>query len=170
MKNWNIYFLGAIILIIYFGSGLVDDIKQGQKVIKDEIFKSRADMAAIMTKLGADEKEKALFYKLQKNQDVWQGTGCAQCHTNLQLALPITKITITEAMQIVREGNERTKAGGMPTYSARGTRDRNSMTDADLKVRLDALYVKELLDFVEAPNSNHQNGSQNNQVSQILNR
>lgn len=157
MKNWNIYFLAAIILIIYFGNGMVSEIKEGQNVLKDEMFKNRADMGAIITKIGADEKEKALFYKLQKNQDVWQGTGCAQCHSSLQLALPITKITIAEAMQIVREGNKRTRAGGMPTYAARGTRDRNSMTDADLKVRLDALYVKELLDFVDLPQNTQSN-------------
>lgn len=151
MKNWNIFFFAAILLVIYFGKGMIDDITVGQKEVKDEMLKNRADMVAIINKIGADEKERMLFYKLQKNQDVWQGTGCAQCHTNLKNALPMSKISISEAMQIVREGNEKTKAAGMPLYSNRLTRDRNSISDADLKVRLDALYIKELLDYVDPP-------------------
>lgn len=149
MKNWNVFFLAAVLLVIYFGNGMISELVESQKSLKDELLKNRADMNSIITKIGADEKEKMLFYKLQKNQDVWAGTACGACHTSIQNALPITKISVSEAMQIVREGNEHTLAAGMPKFSARATRDRNSITDADLKVRLDALYIKELLDFAK---------------------
>lgn len=149
MKNWNIWYLAGIIAVIYFGMGMVDGIKLTIDKNTDVLMKLRAEAQAIGTQLQADEKEKSLFYKLQKNQDVWAGTGCVQCHATLENALPLRKISVSEAMQIVREGNEKTKLAGMPTYTARADRNRNSITDADLKVRLDALYTKEFLDHAK---------------------
>ncbi|STP08614.1 Uncharacterised protein [Helicobacter cinaedi] len=37
----------------------------------------------------------------------------------------------------------------MPNYTARATRDKNSITDSELKVRLDALYTQELLQYAK---------------------
>lgn len=150
MKNWNIWFLAGILAVLYFGNSIFENIKESVEKNTDTLMKLRAEAQAIGTQLQADEKEKALFYKLQKNQDVWAGTGCAQCHSTLENALPLRKISVSEAIQIVRNGNERTRAAGMPTYTARASRDKNSITDADLKVRLDALYTKEFLDYAEA--------------------
>ena len=149
MKNWNIWYLAGILAVIYFGYSMIESVNAAIEKNTDTLMKLRAEAQAIGTQLQSDEKEKALFYKLQKNQDVWAGTGCAQCHSTLETALPMRKISVSEAMQIVRNGNERTKAAGMPTYTARASRDRNSITDADLKVRLDSLYTKELLDFAK---------------------
>ncbi|ETD27321.1 hypothetical protein [Helicobacter canis] len=150
MKNWNIWFLVGILAVIYFGNSMIESINNAINKNTDTLMKLRAEAQAIGTQLQSDEKEKALFYKLQKNQDVWSGTGCAQCHSTLENSLPIRKISVSEAIQIVRNGNERTRAAGMPTYTARASRDKNSITDADLKVRLDALYTKEFLDYAEA--------------------
>lgn len=150
MKNWNIWFLAGILAVLYFGNSIFENLKESVEKNTDTLMKLRAEAQAIGTQLQADEKEKALFYKLQKNQDVWSGTGCAQCHSTLENALPLRKISVSEAIQIVRNGNERTRAAGMPTYTARASRDKNSITDADLKVRLDALYTKEFLDYAEA--------------------
>lgn len=150
MKNWNLWYLAGILAVLYFGNSIFENIKESVEKNTDTLMKLRAEAQAIGTQLQADEKEKALFYKLQKNQDVWAGTGCAQCHSTLENALPLRKISVSEAIQIVRNGNERTRAAGMPTYTARASRDKNSITDADLKVRLDALYTKEFLDYAEA--------------------
>lgn len=150
MKNWNIWYLAGILAVIYFGNSMIESVNAAINKNTDTLMKLRAESQAIGTQLQSDEKEKALFYKLQKNQDVWAGTGCAQCHSTLESALPMRKISVSEAMQIVRNGNERTKAAGMPTYTARASRDKNSITDADLKVRLDTLYTKEFLDYAQA--------------------
>lgn len=150
MKNWNIWYLAGILAVLYFGNSIFENLKESVEKNTDTLMKLRAEAQAIGTQLQSDEKEKALFYKLQKNQDVWSGTGCAQCHSTLDNALPLRKISVSEAIQIVRNGNERTRAAGMPTYTAKASRDKNSITDADLKVRLDALYTKEFLDYAEA--------------------
>lgn len=150
MKNWNIWYLAGILSVLYFGNSIFENLKESVEKNTDTLMKLRAEAQAIGTQLQSDEKEKALFYKLQKNQDVWSGTGCAQCHSTLENSLPIRKISVSEAIQIVRNGNERTRAAGMPTYTARASRDKNSITDADLKVRLDALYTKEFIDYAEA--------------------
>ena len=149
MKNWNIWYLAAILSVLYFGNSMIQGIKESDEKVADQVMHLRAEAQAISTKLSTDEKEKAMFYKLQKNQDVWNGTGCATCHNTIQMALPIRKISVSEAINIVRNGNKTSIAGGMPTYAARATRDRNSITDADLKVRLDALYIKEFLDYAK---------------------
>lgn len=150
MKNWNLWYLAGILAVIYFGNSMIESVNAAINKNTDTLMKLRAEAQAIGTQLQSDEKEKALFYKLQKNQDVWAGTGCAQCHSTLDNALPLHKISVSEAIQIVRNGNERTRAAGMPTYTARASRDKNSITDADLKVRLDALYTKEFLDYAQA--------------------
>lgn len=150
MKNWNLWYLAGILAVLYFGNSMIQDVKGANAKVADQVMLLRAEAQAISSRINTDEKEKALFYKLQKNQDVWSGTGCAQCHSTMELALPIRKISVSEAIQIVRNGNERTRAGGMPTYTARASRDKNSITDADLKVRLDTLYTKEFLDYAEA--------------------
>lgn len=152
MTNWNLWYLAGILAVLYFGNSIFENVKESVDKNTEILMRLRAEAKAIGSQLQSDEKEKALFYKLQKNQDVWAGTGCAQCHTTLDNALPIRKITVSEAIQIVRNGNERTLSAGMPTYTARASRDKNSITDADLKVRLDALYTKEFLDYAEAKN------------------
>lgn len=161
MKNWNIWYLAGILAVIYFGNSMIESVNAAINKNTDTLIKLRAEAQAIGTQLQSDEKEKALFYKLQKNQDVWAGTGCAQCHSTLENALPLRKISVSEAIQIVRNGNERTKAAGMPTYTARASRDRNSITDADLKVRLDSLYTKELLDFAKPKDMDTKGGGIN---------
>lgn len=153
MKNWNIWFFAAIIAVIYFGNSMIDGIKTNQNKIEDKLLLFSAKADAISVRLDAKEKEVADFYKLQKNQDTWQGTGCVQCHNTLSMSLPINKITIAEAIDVVRNGTEASRAGGMPQYSSRGTRDRHSITDSELKVRLDALYTKELLQYAKEKES-----------------
>lgn len=149
MKNWNLWFLVAILAVLYIGDKFVQDLKVGQSKVADKVSENQAILQTLSQQMSINETERLSFYKLQKNQDVWAGTGCAQCHNTLKTSLPINRISVAEAMEIVREGTERTKALGMPTYTSRGTRDRNSITDADLKVRLDALYIKEFLDVAE---------------------
>lgn len=150
MKNWNLWYLAGILAVLYFGSSMIEELKRVQEKTTDQLMKLRAEAEGIGRKLQTDEQEKTNFYKLQKNQDIWAGTGCAQCHNTLATALPIRKISIASAIEIVRNGTPETRAAGMPLYTPRATRDKNSITDADLKVRLDALYVKEFLDYAKA--------------------
>lgn len=106
---------------------------------------NQAEFKAIASKIGSDENEKLQYLKLQANQNVWRETACIQCHNTTALALPINKITINEAIDIVRKGTEKSLAGGMPTYSARNTRGRDSITDSELQMRFQHLYTKEFL-------------------------
>lgn len=149
MKNWNIWFFIGLLVIIYFGESALEKLTQATASNKDKIEMMRGELSAIAKRLDTNDKDRINFYKVQKNQDVWSGTACINCHNSIQNALPINKISIAQAMEIVRNGNENTKKGGMPTYTSRATRDKNSITDADLKVRLDALYTKELLDYAK---------------------
>lgn len=149
MKNWNIWFFFGLVLLLYLGSRMVEDLRFGQKRIEDKLLSFSARLESVATAMNASQKESADFYKLQKNQDVWEGTACINCHNTLNTALPIYKRTIPEAINIVRNGTQETKAGGMPTYSSRPTRDSNSITDSELKVRFDALYTQEFLQYAK---------------------
>ena len=149
MKNWNLLFFLSVCAILYFGNGEVKDIIASMSKNKDEITLMRGELKAISQALNASEKDKMTFYKLQKNNEVWQGTACASCHNTIEMALPINKRSVAEAIEIVRNGTQRSREGGMPLYTPRATRDRNSITDSELKVRFDALYTKELLEYAK---------------------
>lgn len=124
---------------------LTDSLKKQIDNLIHVTQNNQAEFKAIATKIGSDEDEKIRYLKLQANQNVWRETACIQCHNTTELALPINKITINEAIAIVREGNERSLAGGMPKYSARNTRGRDSITDSELQMRFQHLYTKEFL-------------------------
>ncbi|NDJ26344.1 hypothetical protein GW575_00030 [Campylobacter sp. MIT 19-121] len=137
-----IVFLIAVYVIF---KGFVDEYVKINADLKDKIDIMFAETRALSVKMNLDEREKINFLKLSKNNEVFKGTGCIQCHNTIATALPIRKISVSEAMNIVRTGSKRSLEGGMPLYLARATRDKQSITDADLKVRLDVLYTEEFL-------------------------
>lgn len=141
-----------IILIVMslniFAIYSIKEVGEGLNSLTRAAMNNSAEFKAIATKINADENEKIDFLKLQKNLEVWKETACIQCHNTQELALPINKITITEAISIVRNGNERTRAGGMPTYNNRNTRGKESITDSELQTRMQHLYTKDFLSAV----------------------
>lgn len=148
MKNWNIWFFLAIIAVLYYNNIQTDKLVSNYESVKSISLESIALSRAIGDKIQYDKKQESLYYKLEKNRKVLDGTGCVNCHARPELALPLHRISVSDAMAIVRKGNERSIAGGMPFYSDRATRDRNSITDADLRVRLDILYSREMIEML----------------------
>ncbi|TLD97677.1 hypothetical protein LS71_002750 [Helicobacter jaachi] len=144
MKSWLMYAFFA--LALYFFYNMFERTNHKIEKTQDELRQIMANTSVIIEKVNADSKEASMLYKMQKNNDVWQGTACAYCHNSIETALPIYKRSVSEAILIVRLGTPHTQNKGMPLFSPRATRDKNSITDSELKVRLDSLYTKELLD------------------------
>lgn len=145
MKN-NILVLILVSVFFYFS---VSGLRQDLKVIYDNQITLIASNEAVFKKINADDKERVSLLKLQKNLEVWNGTGCIECHNTIKLALPLRKQSVSEAIRIVREGTEASKKGGMPQYLSKNTRGRDSITDSELKVRFDLLYTKEFFEGME---------------------
>lgn len=139
---WIILVIMSLNIYIIFS---IKEVGLGLNSLTSVAMSNSAEFKAISTKINIDENDKINFLKLQKNLDVWKETACIQCHNTQELALPINKITITEAISIVRNGNERTRAGGMPTYNNRNTRGKESITDSELQTRMQHLYTKDFL-------------------------
>ena len=149
MKN-NAFFLIFLALVSIFFYRSIDSVRGDLRGIFEKQNEIYASVNAIFTKINADENERLSALKLQRNLEVWQGTGCIECHNTLALALPMRKQTISEAINIVRVGTNKSLEGGMPLYNARNTRGRDSITDSELRVRFELLYTKEFLAGVES--------------------
>lgn len=147
MSSFNFWFFLAVCLICYFTFNSIEKLENLHAKTGESILRVETEITAIGKKLEIDKQEKLLDFKVKKNIQVFNGTSCVQCHNDRVLSLPINKISLEEAMLIVRNGNEVTKAKGMPTYLNRPTRDRYSITDPDLKVRLEQLYTTEFLEY-----------------------
>lgn len=149
MKNFNLLtFLGIIIALVFFYQKDSVEVER-VSTIKDLIFEIKADIEGISTKIGIDERDKALAYKLQKNIEVWQGTTCIQCHNTLEMALPIHKINMQQAINIVRNGNKRSIAGSMPQYFSRSMRNKQYITEISLVEKLNVLITPNLLKYAK---------------------
>lgn len=137
-----------ILIVVSLNIYAIYSIKEVEKELNSLInvaINNSSEFKAISTKINVDETDKINFLKLQKNLEVWKETACIQCHNTQELALPINKITMTEAISIVRNGNDRTRAGGMPTFNSRNTRGKGSITDSELQTRFQHLYTKDFL-------------------------
>lgn len=154
MKLWNWGVAIGIAVVVFLLYQNIESDKERNKEIRDIFQQIKSDISAIGQKIKIDEKEKVLSYKLQKNIELWQGTLCVQCHNTSQMALPITKLTSYEAIDVVRKGNPRSIAGGMPKFNPRPTRngDDLAISDNDLLIRFNILYTDEFLQYArEAP-------------------
>lgn len=151
-QKFKIGQLWLIILAIGMNIYALNNLKNlDTEIIKSYnlMLENAARIESIFAKISADEDVKFKFLKLQKNLNVWQGTSCINCHNTAELALPITKISIIEAINIVRHGNTRTIAQGMPIYHARPTKGGENISDNELQTKLQSLYTKEFLDRAE---------------------
>lgn len=123
----------VILLILYFGNIMVDNLIQEKAILEDKILRYGAKIENIALKLNIIEKENIDFYKVQKNKDVFKNTSCLECHSSIDTALPIFKISIDEAIDIVRMA--------MSSFSTDG-----------LRKRLNLLYTDELLEYAKELN------------------
>lgn len=139
-KNFNFWIFAGILVFVYVMNLRYQDINRRFANVEYALMIADADLKALFDVSQASQLESERYLRIEKNRRVWQGTGCAKCHVSSDLALPINNISVSDAMYIVRNGTQKSKAGGMPIYSSNVSRDSNSISDADLRVRLEILY------------------------------
>ena len=132
------------ILFYFIQSSISEEIKE-IKAIKQDISYIKVEQKALNGRLDVKELDKLNELKIAKNEEVLGDISCGSCHNSSDTALPIYKISMQEAISIVRFGNERTKAAGMPIYKSFNNGKDNFIADSGLKNRLGALYTDELL-------------------------
>ena len=138
----NIIYTLSFILIIYCTYNL--NLLQIENKERINIVDGR--LAAIMNKLNIAEKDRILFSKLEKNQEVWKGTPCIECHITTKTALPIYKRTAEQALNIIRNGSLNTESKGMPVYKYINNKD---LSDLQLLQKLNELYTTENLQYAK---------------------
>lgn len=144
------YFLVAMLLIfgfmVYNIQNDLDKIEQNHNKYKEILGAQSIELRLIGDKLAVRDKERLLEKKINKNVEVFEGTTCLKCHNQSDTALPIRNIEISEAIEIVRNGTERSQAGQMPRYkSYNDGKSDFYITDSGLKSRFKELYVDEFL-------------------------
>lgn len=145
MDKSSIFLIAICALLFYF---IQSDISaQGKDIamIKTEISYIKVDQKALSNRLDVKELDRLYELKLSKNAEVLGDISCGQCHNSSDTALPIRKISMAEAISIVRFGSERSKAGGMPIYKSFNNGKDAFISDSGLKNRLESLYTDELL-------------------------
>lgn len=148
-KNYIFVFIIAFVIFLYLGNDFKETNLKNMEFIKNQLKIDEALLQLLLRKQEIDYKTQQNVIKLETNRRVFENTDCLNCHNRPALALPIRKITLNEAMEIVRSGTEASLKGGMPLYNTKATRGASSITDADLKVRLEALYTSQFLNLLE---------------------
>lgn len=119
-------------------SNAFDNLKTLQKT-------NAIELNLIAQRLDVRDRERKELEKISKNQELLGDISCGACHNNA-LSLPIRNISLSEAIEIVRVGNERSIAGGMPRYKNINTgRDEAYISDSGLRNRLKDLYIDDFL-------------------------
>ncbi|RDU51765.1 hypothetical protein CQA49_09225 [Helicobacter sp. MIT 00-7814] len=147
MKENILGIIFAIICIFFFYSinKSMDYLFKLQAEQKDIMLSDRATIKAVAKQLAIKEQAQLESLKLEKNLEVFGDISCGKCHNSSELALPLRNIELNEAIKIVRFGNERSIAGGMPQYKSINNGKDAWISDSGLKGRLEALYTKEFL-------------------------
>lgn len=126
----------------------MSDLKESNLVIefiKEQIKEINTSNIAIAKRLDVRDIDRLYELKLAKNLEVLGDISCGECHNASDTALPISKITLNEAIAIVRFGNEKTLKGGMPTYKSFNNGKDPFIADSGLKRRLEVLYTDDFL-------------------------
>lgn len=135
----------AILGVLYLIFSDIVELKNSINVIKEQAKEINAAQSSLNKRLDVREIDKLYELKLAKNLEVLGDISCGECHNASDMALPIRKITLNEAIAIVRFGNERTNKLGMPTYKSYNNGKDPFIADSGLKKRLEILYTDELL-------------------------
>ncbi|WP_158654681.1 hypothetical protein [Helicobacter equorum] len=114
-------------------------------LIKEQLKDINIANTTIAKRLDVRDSDRLFELKLAKNTEVLGDISCGQCHNASDTALPISKISVNEAISIVRFGNEKSIQGGMPIYKSFNNGKDPFISDSGLKKRLEVLYTDELL-------------------------
>lgn len=125
--------------MIYKESNLVIEF------IKEQIKEINTSNIAIAKRLDVRDIDRLYELKLAKNLEVLGDISCGECHNASDTALSISKITLNEAIAIVRFGNAKTLQGGMPIYKSFNNGKDPFIADSGLKRRLEVLYTDDFL-------------------------
>lgn len=136
-----------VISVVSLWLGYIDNKNVSKKLdsITDRIRENSAALEVAKNKFEIREKEISIEKRNKLNQEVWSETGCLRCHNYEQNQLPIYNRNIDDAIKIVRVGTPHTISEGMPTYSKTNSRNSTSITDTELRFRLQNLYTPEFI-------------------------
>lgn len=138
----------AIIIIIASLYLTYSDNKRLDKkidIITERMKENTAILEISKNRFEIKEKEILLEKRNRLNQEVWSETGCIRCHNIDKNQLPVYNRSVDEAIRIVRYGTPHTVNEGMPLYSKSNARNSTSITDTELKFRLQNLYIPEYM-------------------------
>ena len=145
MEKASIVVFIVCIGFFYFIKSDVAEVKQDIITINNAIGYVKIEQSAISKRLDVRELDKLYELKLSKNAEVLGDISCGKCHNSSDTALPIRKISVSEAINIVRFGSEKSQAGGMPIYKSFNNGKDAFISDSGLKQRLENLYTDDLL-------------------------
>lgn len=134
--------LVCLLLVFYFS---FKDIQEKVTLVKEQIKDINSTNTAIAKRLDVRDFDRLFELKLAKNAEVLGDISCGECHNASDTALPISKMSVNEAISIVRFGNEKSIQGGMPIYKSFNNGKDPFISDSGLKKRLESLYTDELL-------------------------
>lgn len=138
--------LVCLLLVFYFSfKDITKDIQEKVTLVKEQIKDINSTNIAIAKRLDVRDFDRLFELKLAKNAEVLGDISCGECHNASDTALPISKMSVNEAISIVRFGNEKSIQGGMPIYKSFNNGKDPFISDSGLKKRLESLYTDELL-------------------------
>lgn len=138
--------LVCLLLVFYFSfKDITKDIQEKVTLVKEQIKDINSTNTAIAKRLDVRDFDRLFELKLAKNAEVLGDISCGECHNASDTALPISKMSVNEAISIVRFGNEKSIQGGMPIYKSFNNGKDPFISDSGLKKRLESLYTDELL-------------------------
>lgn len=152
MSNVAVVLIGILAGLMWFFHQDLKEIKETQ-VRQLSINEQQAvNFNTISKRLDVTETDRIIEIRALKNKETLGDISCGKCHNPDSNALPINKLTAEEAYQIVREGNDRSKEGGMPIYlSANVQKGQAYISDSVLRTILEKLYTPELLKVAKEP-------------------
>lgn len=145
MDKAPLFLLGICAILFYFIQSDVSALEKRASGFESNLQVIAIEQKALGSRLDVREIDRLYELKLAKNQEMLGDISCGECHISSDTALPIRKISMSEAISIVRFGSEKSKAGGMPLYKSFNNGKDAFITDSGLKNRLEKLYTDELL-------------------------
>lgn len=161
-SNLNFWLAVVFFVAIYFGNNKIQEIENSLNKNTQTLIDLKAGAELLLNKQQIAEADRVALYKVRRNQEVWKGTACAQCHTSAKTALPIYNRSIPELIEIIRNGTDASKAGGMPLYSNKADRKKFSITDSEIQVRLELLMSEDILKHTPKPPKANTTEEENN--------
>lgn len=145
-SNGSFYIIiGALGIALFFIFSDIGEMRKTMVANSNALVSQTIEIKAIAGRLDVTDRDRLYEVRAKRNQEVLGDISCGKCHNAETYPLPIRNITIREAIEIVRKGNDRSIEGGMPLYSAINNGRGAHITDSGLQMRLEKLYTQELI-------------------------